>query len=124
MQEEKELLQKEIDFIEKELSNAFTMFAKTTDNNSFRIFAQILAIASSKIKGNADVVLSRYQGLHKNIKYAQQEELQMLVKFVYKLKDLDIPKGIEHYAEIMKLHLEIIEMFDNAAKTQETQTEE
>lgn len=119
MQEEKELFQKEIDFIEKELSNAFVMLSKTTIHNAFKIFSQILAISCCKIQDETDVAVSRYRGLHENIKNAKQEELQSIAKFAYKLKDLNIPKENEHYTEIMKLHLEIIEMLDNAAKEQE-----
>lgn len=119
MQEEKESFQKEINFIENELSNAFTMLSRTKIHTSFKIFAQILAISCCKIQDEPDVALSRYQRLHQDMKSAKQEELQALGRFTYKLKNLDIPNDTEHYTEIMKLHLEIIEMLDNAAKEQE-----
>ena len=40
-------------------------------------------------------------------------------KFVYKLTDLQIPHQIEHYKEIMKLHIEVIEILEHVNKTQE-----
>ena len=119
MQKEKERFQEEIDFLKIELSNAFTMLSNTTTDNFVKIFAQILAVVSSKIKGNAEVTLSRYQGLHKNLKSAKQKELLALGKFTYKLKKMDIPNDIEHYTEIMKLHLEILEILENSEKNQE-----
>ena len=122
MQKEKERFQEEIDFLKIELSNAFTMLSNTTTDNFVKIFAQILAVVSSKIKGNAEVTLLRYQGLHKNLKSAKQEELLALGKFTYKLKKMDIPNDIEHYTEIMKLHLEILEILENSEKRPRTNT--
>ena len=119
MLDEKEQFQKEIDFIEKELSNAFIKLSRITTNKLYCIFAQVVAIVSDKIKNNPNVTLTRYQRLHQDIQSVKQEELQSLAKYVCKLRDLDIPKGVEHYTEIMKLHIEIIEILDNAAKTQE-----
>lgn len=124
MQEEKESFQKEINFIENELSNAFTMLSRTKIHTSFKIFAQILAISCCKIQDEPDVALSRYQRLHQDMKSAKQEELQALGRFRYKLKDVKIPQTIPHYVDIMKLHLEVIEILENAAKEEQTQQAE
>ena len=116
MQKEKEQFLREIKIVEDELSNAFVMLSKVSKNTSTKILAQILSIRCSNISKEADVTLLRYQILSKSIKKAQEDnelsEIKKVSLFVDKLKFVDVPKNIEHYTEIMKLHLEIIEALE------------
>lgn len=116
MQKEKEQFLREIKIVEDELSNAFVMLSKVSKNTYTKILAQILSIRCSNISKEADVTLLRYQILSKSIKKAQEDnelsEIKKVSLFVDKLKFVDVPKNIEHYTEIMKLHLEIIETLE------------
>lgn len=116
MQKEKEQFLREIKIVEDELSNAFVLLSKVSKNTYTKILAQILSIRCSNISKEADVTLLRYQVLSKSIKKAQEDnelnEIKMVSLFVDKLKFVDVPKNIEHYTEIMKLHLEIIETLE------------
>ena len=116
MQKEKEQFLREIKIVEDELSNAFVMLSKISKNTHTKILAQILSIRCSNISKEADVTLLRYQILSKSIKKAQEDnelsEIKKVSLFVDKLKFVDVPKNIEHYTEIMKLHLEIIETLE------------
>lgn len=116
MQKEKEQFLREIKFVEDELSNAFVMLSKVSKNTYTKILAQILSIRCSNISKEADVTLLRYQILSKSIKKAQEDnelsEIKKVSLFVDKLKFVDVPKNLEHYTEIMKLHLEIIETLE------------
>lgn len=116
MQKEKEQFLREIKIVEDELSNAFVLLSKVSKNTYTKILAQILSIRCSNISKDADVTLIRYQILSKSIKKAQEDnelsEIKKVSLFVDKLKFVDVPKNIEHYTEIMKLHLEIIETLE------------
>lgn len=124
MQDEKELFQKEIDFIEKELGNALILLSETTNKYDIKIISNIISILSERNANSWDlkypeILLRRYKVLRKNLLSADKKDIKIASNFTYKLKDVKIPQTIPHYVEIMKLHLEIIEMLDNAAKEQE-----
>lgn len=126
MQKEKEQFLREIKIVEDELSNAFVMLSKVSKNTYTKILAQILSIRCSNISKEADVTLLRYQILSKSIKKAQEDnelsEIKKVSLFVDKLKFVDVPKNIEYYTEIMKLHLEIIETLEKyKVENKETQ---
>ena len=116
MQIEKEQLRREISFVESELSNAFVILSNTTKDTSLKIFAKILSISCADIKEEPNVTLRRYNSLHAAIQQASDTDIVKISKFVNKLKEVEIPKEIDGYTEIMKLHIEILDILEKAKK--------
>lgn len=115
MQRERELLQKEISYVEDELSNAFAVLAGSTNNAAIQSIAYLACIHCSNIQTtNADVTLHRYKSLIDSIKKTGEEEKALISQQIYRLEQVRIPIEIEHYVEISKLHIEIIEILKKA----------
>ncbi len=123
MQKEKEELQKSIDSVELELSNAFIILAKTTNNNSLKIIARMLSISCTNPKKDAEIILTRYSLLQQDLKKASSSEIAFAARLIDKIKTLHIPDDIEHYIEIMKLHVDAIEILEKAAAEEEKKKE-
>lgn len=119
MRQDKAILQCEIKYVERELSNIAVILASTTNNKGIRIFSRIIAIACSDIVNAPKILLERYKSLRDELKSADCSDIVNPAKFVYKLTDLQIPHQIEHYNEIIKLHIEVIEILEHVNKTQE-----
>lgn len=119
MEEEKEKLQKNIDFVESELSNAFIILAKTTNNNSLRIIAKMLSISCTNPQKDAEILLTRYSLLQQDLKKSTSADIAFAAELINKIKKLHIPDDIEHYIEIMKLHIEVIDILEKAANKEE-----
>lgn len=119
MRQDKAALISEIKYVEKELSNIAVILASTSNNKGIRIFSRIIAIACSDIVNAPQTLLERYKSLRDELKSADCSDIVNPAKFVYKLTDLQIPHQIEHYKEIMKLHIEVIEILEHVNKTQE-----
>ena len=118
MQKDKEALQREINYIDAELSNVFTLVSRADDNKAFKCIAYILSIYSSNITAvDGDVTLNRYESLMNLINDADDEERILVSKYKYKLDCLDIPKDTKNYNKIMKLHFEIIDILNNVRKS-------
>lgn len=119
MRQDKAALQCEIKYVERELANIAVILASTSGNKGIRIFSRIIAIACSDIVNAPKTLLERYKSLLDELKSANCSDIVNPAKFVYKLTDLQIPHQIEHYNEIMKLHIEVIEILEQVNKTQE-----
>lgn len=119
MEEEKEKLQKNIDFVESELSNAFIILAKTTNNNSLRIIARMLSISCTNPQKDAEILLARYSLLQQDLKKSTSADIAFAAELINKIKTLHIPDDIEHYIEIMKLHIDAIDILEKAAAKEE-----
>lgn len=118
MKYEKEQFQKEIKSIKKELGNAFVAIAKSSTDNFVQILAYIIAISCSEIDiESSNAILLRYKNLHNILNRCDLHQKQNASEYVYKLKELDIPNNIEHHAEIMKLHWEIIQQLEMGNST-------
>ncbi len=125
MQKEKEELFKNIELLEIELSNAFIAIANTVQYKSVRSLICIMSIhCNRKNISDGNVLLSRYKLLRENIEGTNLESKILLSSYTSKLKSLDIPKEIEHYTEIMKLHIEVIDILEHAAEETETNNQE
>lgn len=124
MREEKEKLYKNINSIQTLLSNALAAVSHNTNNNFDKILTMMMAICCDKEMDSPKVVLSRYKGLFNYIQKANSSELLKVVTYIESFKTIDIPKDIEYYTEIMKLHIEIIEILENVAKENVNETTE
>ena len=120
MKTEKEEFQNDIKSIRKLLSNALTGLSLNTDDGSLKIFALIWAVICDYQTIDCEVALSRYKTLVKLLKKTNQEEFSFAAsKLLVNLKKMDIPKDTDKYTEIMKLHLEVIEILKKAADKEE-----
>ena len=119
LQEDKERLHEEIKYIGTELSNAFILLSELSEKDVHRALAKMLSISCADTTSEPDITLSRYNNLKEAIQKLNTEDKQKLSKFVYKLKDLKIPDDIEHYTEIMKLHIDIIDTLEKCVKADE-----
>lgn len=124
MREEKEKLYKNINSIQTLLSNALAAVSHNANNNFDKILTMMMAICCDKEMDSPKVVLSRYKGLFNYIQKATSSELLKVVTYIESFKTIDIPKDIEYYTEIMKLHIEIIEILENVAKENVNETTE
>lgn len=120
MQAEKDKLYSEINFIENELSNVFVLLSQTIRDANASIFTLMLSIVCMNVTQQPEIVLRRYRDLYDKLSDgSNKNNLYKISRFVNKLKNVNIPQNIEHYSEIMKLHFEIIEILENAAKEQQ-----
>ena len=115
MREEKEKLYKNINSIQTLLSNALAAVSHNANNNFDKILTMMMAICCDKEMDSPKVVLSRYKGLFNYIQKANSSELLKVVTYIKSFKTIDIPKDIEYYTVIMKLHFEIIEVIEKVA---------
>lgn len=116
MEEDREELYRNIKSIRTLLSNALVGIARNTDNNFDKVLTLIMSIYCEHGKKESGVLLSRYNTLITVIKKCSSKELYKVYDHIQNLKDIDIPKDTEHYIEIMKLHLETIQLVEEAAK--------
>lgn len=114
MLKEKEKFQEEMEQTRIELSNICNILSDTisdngkTPNNKAKIFTQILSLKCMAIEKNPNVALNRYQKLKKFIdKLPNIKDCDIPIA-IEKLEEIIIPKDIEFYTQIMKLHFEII----------------
>ena len=127
MLKEKESFLEEMNQIRIELSNICLILSETIPDNGkpsnirAKIFTQILSIMCMVLEkdDSSTTLIMKYEKLKASLEGYQNRKILYPPICVYKLKKLRIPDNIEHYTKIMKLHLEIIEMLDNAAEAQE-----
>ena len=124
MLKEKESFFEEMNQIRIELSNICIILSDTIPDNSnpsnirAKIFTQILSIICMRFEEKSTIALIKYEKLKKSLESYQDKKISYPPICIHKLKKLRIPDNIEHYTEIMKLHLEIIEIL-NAAEAKE-----
>ena len=104
MIQEKEEFQQELAGVKVELSNAFMMLSMVMNDFGIKMFALMLSIWCYDI--DKDEMVNK----------AAPKDLSRVSKFLHNMKGIQIPNDIEHYTEIMKLHLEIIEIIENVEK--------
>lgn len=117
MQEEKVALQNEIILVEAELSNAFAVLAGTANNDFAKAIAYMMSISCSNIilvKGS--VLLKRYSFLIDCLKQLSKEDKKLAFQHVERLKRVNIPRDLDHYTEIMKIHFEVLGIFAEIEK--------
>lgn len=108
---ERETFQKEFNFIENELSNAFIILSETIEDLSIKALANIISLYSVRLENlEPTVILQRYKNLWGIIKQIDNEQKELLSHQLHRLKSIYIPPTIDHYTEIMKLHLNIMDI--------------
>ena len=112
-------LRNEIKYLEGELSNAFSLLSGVLQKDVHKALAKILSISCSNFTNDPDVTLNIYKSLTNTIDKLDIHDKEKLSQFVYKLKELEIPCNIEHYTEIMKLHIDIIDTLEKCVKADE-----
>ena len=68
---------------------------------------------------DSKVVLSRHNTLINSIKRSSPESVAEAANYVHNFKKVEIRKDLEDYIEIMKLHIEVIDILEKAAKEKE-----
>lgn len=109
-------LQNEIRYLEGELANAFTLLSDVLKKDVHKALAKILSLSCLDPTSEPSITLRIYEGLKKKIDKLDSQDKEKLSQFVYKLKEIEIPGNIEHYTEIMKLHIDIISTLENSVK--------
>lgn len=119
MNEEKEELFSNIKSIRILLSNALVGLSRNSNNDFDRISVMIMAICCDKEMMDSKVVLSRHNTLINSIKRSSPESVAKAANYVHNFKKVEIRKDLEDYIEIMKLHIEVIDILEKAAKEKE-----
>lgn len=119
VQKDKKEIQEKIEFLETNLSNAFVLVASKSDDNAFKSLAYMTSIYCDSFKNiNAKILLNRYKALFECLSKTNEGEQVALSTLLYKLKNINIPNGIDYYTEIIGLHAEILKTLEEAAKEQ------
>ena len=116
---ERDETRKDLKQVRTYLSNISVLVSGTSKDKVIRSLADITSIVCDIPKSdNALVILNRYKSLFGNIKNASYAERKALSGQLPKLKNINIPKDIDHYTEIIGLHAEILKNLEEAAKEQ------
>ena len=116
---ERDETRKDLEQVRTYLSNISVLVSGTSKDKVIRSLADITSIVCDIPKSdNALVILNRYKSLFGNIKNASYAERKALSGQLPKLKNINIPKDIDHYTEIIGLHAEILKNLEEAAKEQ------
>jgi len=116
---ERDETRKDIEQVRTYLSSISVLVSALSENKVIRSLADITSIACDVPKtDNALVILNRYKSLFGNIKNASYAERKALSGQLPKLRNINIPNGIDHYTEIIGLHAEILKTLEEAAKEQ------
>lgn len=119
VQKDKKEIQEKIEFLETNLSNAFVLVASKSDDNAFKSLAYMTSIYCDSFKNiDAKILLNRYKALFECLSKTSKGEQVALSTLLYKLKNINIPNGIDYYTEIIELHAEILKTLEEAAKEQ------
>ncbi len=116
---ERDETRKDIEQVRTYLSGISVLVSALSENKVIRSLADITSIACDVPKtDNALVILNRYKSLFGNIKNASYAERKALSGQLPKLRNINIPNGIDYYTEIIGLHAEILKTLEEAAKEQ------
>lgn len=116
---ERDETRKDIEQVRTYLSSISVLVSALSENKVIRSLADITSIACDVPKtDNALVILNRYKSLFGNIKNASYAERKALSGQLPKLRNINIPNGIDYYTEIIGLHAEILKTLEKAAKEQ------
>lgn len=116
LEKEKNTIQEEITSLKILLSNTLVVVSINANDNIGKVLAEMMAICCVCVKNESDRVLSRYQSLKRNLLATTEEEKTVIAEHRHNLKSICIPNDIEHYTEIIKLHIEILEILEEASK--------
>ena len=100
------------------LANAFVAIADTSVNKEVRLVSRISTILMDadnlhQMDGlNSVIIRNRYKLFYKELQNATHSDIAKLNVFYEKYKHIIIPQEIEHYAEISKLHFDILEVLN------------
>lgn len=116
---ERDETRKDLEQVRTYLSNISVLVSGTSKDKVIRSLADITSIVCDIPKSdNALVILNRYKSLFGNIKNASYAERKALSGQLPKLRNINIPNGIDYYTEIIGLHAEILKTLEKAAKEQ------
>ena len=116
LETEKNIINRDITSLRVLLSNTLVVVSINANDRIGRVLAEIMSICCVCIKEESDIILNRYQSIKRNLLAANPEEILVIAEHKHNLKNIYIPSNIEHYTEIMKLHIEILDILENAKK--------
>ena len=99
------------------LSNAFVAIANTSDDSLNSLSSRIMCIVCTDIEDvGYEVTIQRYIRLKEEL-LSEPENIRGAMKyFVDSLKQIEIPRTMNNYIEIAKIHYEVISIIDEAYK--------
>lgn len=116
LEEEKNAINKEITSLRVLLSNTLVVVSINAKDNVGKVLAEMMSISCICIKNESDRILHRYESLKRNLLATTPIEKEIIAQHKHNLKNIHIPQDIEHYTKIMKLHIEILDILENANK--------
>ena len=116
LEEEKSAIIEEITSLKVLLSNTLVVVSINANDNVGKVLAEMMSICCICIKNESDRILARYKSLKRNLLTTTPIEKEIIAQHKHNLKNIHIPNDIEHYTEILKLHIEILDILNNADK--------
>lgn len=98
------------------LSNTLVVVSINAKDNVGKVLAEMMSICCICIRNESDRILYRYESLRRNLLATTPIEKEIIAQHKHNLKNIHIPNDLEHYTEIMKLHIEILDILENANK--------
>lgn len=116
LEEEKNAINKEITSLRVLLSNTLVVVSINAKDNVGKVLAEMMSICCICIRNESDRILYRYESLRRNLLATTPIEKEIIAQHKHNFKNIHIPQDIEHYTEIMKLHIEILDILENTNK--------
>lgn len=116
LETEKNIINRDITSLKVLLSNTLVVVSINANDRIGKVLAEMMSICCVCLKEESDIILQRYQSIKRNLLAATPEEILVIAEHKHNLKNIYIPSDIEHYTEIMKLHIEILDILENANK--------
>lgn len=116
LEEEKNAINKEITSLRVLLSNTLVVVSINAKDNVGKVLAEMMSICCICIRNESDRILHRYESLRRNLLATTPIEKEIIAQHKHNFKNIHIPQDIEHYTEIMKLHIEILDILENTNK--------
>ena len=116
LEEEKNAINKEITSLRVLLSNTLVVVSINAKDNVGKVLAEMMSICCICIRNESDRILHRYESLRRYLLATTPIEKEIIAQHKHNFKNIHIPQDIEHYTEIMKLHIEILDILENTNK--------
>lgn len=113
LETEKNIINRDITSLKVLLSNTLMVVSINANDRIGKVLAEMMSICCVCLKEESDIILQRYQSIKRNLLAATPEEILVIAEHKHNLKNIYIPSDIEHYTEIMKLHIEILDILEN-----------
>ncbi|MBR6721736.1 MAG: hypothetical protein IKL63_06395 [Alistipes sp.] len=113
LETEKNIINRDITSLKVLLSNTLMVVSINANDRIGKVLAEMMSICCVCLKEESDIILQRYQSIKRNLLEATPEEILVIAEHKHNLKNIYIPSDIEHYTEIMKLHIEILDILEN-----------